>query len=275
MTSITNESVGLAGQGMIAIEDAKRFLRRMSFSDQLEGDSRLGKHVALSLDPYQNTDNERNLSLFIRCRERTGNSIDWNGFTVVLQGKNNGSYVATLDRSGTAHLSGLQPQGYRIRVPDTWGRSGEPIVIPKSPHPLPAPVVLKTPMSSFRAESTDDEPWRWRLAAAEIHDFKTGFEWKEIKSIDGRITATLHVPEVGQIAIYLMTCDANLNGAHAECYFVRSDDRNCEICQSNSLTFAPIAGSVNTWGAEWQGPASFDWPCAFYMCVFNDIEDTS
>lgn len=260
------------------IAETKGFLKQMTFNEH-RGDSRLGRTVAVDLNPYWK---QQQLSLIVRCHQRIRNIIDWSNLVFVIEGKKEHiSYLIRIDRHGIAHLTNIIPQDYRILVPQTWCKNVQDTVTTSVAKSHKAAILAPEKLHSHTKSNitpTEESPAKTErvtlaactIAKADIYELKTGLQWEEIDSFDERISITLEPLSDDKVSIYLITSDSTLNGATAVFYFIKPDDSNCKTLHSGPFKITPISNRSNSYGVEWTGQIALKWPYTIYFCVYQD-----
>src|SRR5262245_11568794 len=115
--SKTNERRPGSAPGQQVIEEAARLLRQLQFSPGY-GAYAEGSHVAVSVDPRWNTDQET-IRVLITCHQFGHRRANWSSLPVQVLPKSGGTGVhaiVRLDARGQAVIPRLPPGDYRLSL---------------------------------------------------------------------------------------------------------------------------------------------------------------
>lgn len=226
-------------RGREVIAEAAQFLRQMRFHPN-RGAYAQGKHIAVSVNPQWNDDNET-MRVLITCYAFGNQRVDWQGLPVFAESLNGGgvAWLCFLNARGQAVMPNLTPDDYRLSVPTQFGRSAEPI-------PLLAPALA--------------------LAAASRvgQDVVLTHEPHVYESTDGTVRATLRLTETGHVVVAVETNEVSLSGATVHFAFVQPSGA---VEHSGTVTLQPVADEEGLWEGRWEGTLQLAEPCEFVFEV--------
>ena len=144
------------------ISEATQLLRGMSFWSN-RGAYAEGRYVAISVDPHWSDDLDT-IQVALTCYA-FGQQVDWRQLPIIARPASAAHPygVARLNARGQAILRRLQPDDYRLDVPERYGRSDVPLPISAQHGRLAAaseapddsfePQIYEAPDGSLRAHS--------------------------------------------------------------------------------------------------------------------------
>ena len=219
------------------IREATQLLRQMSFWSN-RGAYAEGRYVAISVDPRWSDDRDT-IQVALTCYA-FGQQVDWRKLPIIARpaGAAHPYRVAHLDARGQAMLLRLQPDDYRLDVPENYGRSNAPL--------------------PFDAQ-------HGRLAAASGAP-DASFEPRIYEAPDGSLRATVRRTRDGITVVAFETEETALAGAAVFFAFVLESG---EVWRSASVTLAPVEEEPGLWEARWEAEIAFTERCDFEFGVIS------
>ena len=218
------------------LSEAMQLLRRMSFWSN-RGAYAEGRYVAISVDPRWNEDHET-IQVALTCYALGQQQVDWQELPIVARPADT-RYpygIAHLNARGQAIMVYLQPNDYRLFVPERYGRSEAPL-----------------PFGSSHGH----------LAAA-TEDLNRPHEPHIYDSPDGSMRATVRRTLDGTTIVAFETEEAKLAGAVVYFAFVLASG---EIQHSASVALTPVAEEPGLLEARWEAEVAFTEHCTFEFGV--------
>jgi hypothetical protein len=221
-------------QGHEILTEAMQLLRRMSFWSN-RGAYAEGRHVAISVDPRWNEDQET-IQVTLTCYAFGHQQVDWQGLPIVARpAETKNPYgIAHLNARGQGMMARLQPDDYRLFVLESYCKGEEPI-------PFGADL---TPGHLAAATETPDGP----------------FEPHLYDSPDGSIRATVRRTLDETTIVAFETEEAALAGAVVYFAFVLESG---DIQHSASVQFSPVEEEAGLLEARWEAEVEFTEHCTF------------
>lgn len=220
------------------LREATQLLSRMSFWSN-RGAYAEGRHVAICVDPRWDEDNET-IQVCLTCYAFGHPQMDWQELPVFAQpaGKRNVYGIVRLNAHGQGILTCLQPDDYRLFVPEHYGRSEEslPFYLSNTPGDLAA------------ATEKCDAP----------------FEPHVYDSPDGSLRATVRQTLEGTTIVAFETLNAELSGATVYFAFVLESG---EILHSAPVELTPVEEDPGLLEARWEAKVEFTERCTFEFGV--------
>ena len=194
-----------------------------------------GRHVAISVDPCWEEDHQT-IKVTLTCYAFGHGRVDWQGLPVIARPAGQGSVygMTHLDGRGQATMTRLQPDDYRLFVPERYRRSEEPLPFISSQVPGNLAAATDDPDDTF-------EP--------HIYD-----------SPDGRLIATVRRTAEGTTIVAFETSEAELANAVAYFAFVLASG---DIVQSAIVVLTAVEEEAGLWEARWEGEIEFSEGCTF------------
>jgi hypothetical protein len=194
-----------------------------------------GRYVAISVDPHWNDDNTT-MQVVLTCYAFGQGSVDWQGLLVLARPAGHACVygIARLDTHGQARMTRLQPDTYRLVVPECYGRSE--IFLPFCPpHAL----------GSLAAATEDVE------AVATPHIYT---------SRDGHLWATVRQTAEGTTIAAFETWDTSLADAVVYAAFVLESG---DVWHSAEVQLTPVAEEPGLFEARWEADIVLTEHCTF------------
>lgn len=227
-----------AGQGHEILREAAQLLSQMSFWSN-RGAYAEGRYVAISVDPRWDDDNET-IQVALTCYAFGHRQVDWQELPVWARpvGKGSTYGIARLNARGQGSMARLQPDDYRLFVPERYGRSEAPL-----------PFCPDTAHGNLAAATDDlDEPFE-----PQIYD-----------SPDGSVRATVRRTPEGTTIVAFETREAELTGAVVYFAFVLESG---EILYSAEVHLTRVEEEPGLLEARWEAEVEFTEHCTFEFGV--------
>lgn len=231
-------------QGHEILSEAARLLRQMSFWPN-RGAYAQGRYVAISVDPRWEED-DTTIQVVLTCYAFGHPQVDWQGLPVMVRpvgqeiaGPGNVYGMTRLDARGQGRMTRLQPDDYRLLVPERYGRGAEPLPFGISPSQGNLAAATEAP----------DEP----------------FEPHIYTSPDGGLLATVRRTPDGTTIVAFETSESALAGAAVYFAFVLESG---EILQSATVELAPVEEEPGLLEARWEAEVEFTELCTFEFGIF-------
>jgi hypothetical protein len=224
-----------AGQGHEILREAAQLLSRMSFWSN-RGAYAEGRYVAISVDPHWNDDNGT-IQVALTCYAFGHGQVDWQGLLVLARpAAGNASVygITRLDARGQGIMTRLQPDDYRLFVPERYGRSEA--FLPFCPSPA---------LGSL---------------AAATENVEAPFEPHIYDSPDGSLRATVRQSAEGTTIAAFETWETLLAGAVVYVAFVREPG---DVLQSAEVQLTPVEEEPGLLEARWEAEIEFTERCTF------------
>jgi hypothetical protein len=221
-------------QGHEILREATQLLSLMSFWSN-RGAYAEGRYVAISVDPRWNEGNET-IQVFLTCYAFGHRQVDWQELPICARPAGKGSVygIARLDARGQGIMTRLQPDDYRLFVPERYGRSEQPL-----------------PFCPSHAYGN--------LAAA-TEDPGELFEPHICDSPDGSVRATVRRTPEGTTIVAFETWETELTDAIVYFAFVRESG---EMLQSAEVRLTPVDEEPGLLEARWEDEVEFTERCTF------------
>lgn len=221
-------------QGHEILQEAAQLLRQMSFWSN-RGAYVEGRHIAISVDPRWD-DAHETIQVCVTCYAFGQHAVDWQTLPIFVRPAGVGRVhgVARLDTRGQALLTRLQPDDYRLFVPERYGRREEPLWF----SPSQAHGNLAAATDAFYEPS---EP--------RIYD-----------SLDGSVRATVYRSRDGTTVVAFETWEAELMGAVVCFAFVQASG---DVLQSATVNLTPVAEEPGLLEARWEAEVACTDLCTF------------
>ncbi len=225
-------------QGHEVVREAAQLLSRMSFWSN-RGAYAEGRYVAISVDPRWDEDNET-IQVLLTCYTLGQQQVDWQALPVITRpaGQRSVYGIARLNARGQGRMTHLQPDDYRLVVPERYGRSEAPL-----------------PFSSGGVQGD--------LAAA-TEDPEASFEPQIYDAPDGSIRAAVRRSFEGTTIVAFETSEADLTGVVVYFAFVLASG---ETLYSATVAFVPVEEEPGLLEARWEADIEFPGHCTFEFGV--------
>jgi hypothetical protein len=199
-----------------------------------------GRYVAISVDPRWEEDHAT-IQVVLTCHAFGHPQVDWQGLPVIARpagqgvaGPGNVYGMTWLDARGQGRMTRLQPDDYRLLVPERYGRGAEPL-----------PFGISQAQGNLAAATEEpDEP----------------FEPHIYTSPDGSLLATVRRTPDSTTIVAFETSDAALAGAAVYFAFVLESG---EILHSATVELAPVEEEPGLLEARWEAEVEFTELCTF------------
>jgi hypothetical protein len=231
-------------QGHEILSEAARLLGQMSFWSN-RGAYAQGRYVAISVDPRWEEDHTT-IQVVLTCYAFGHPQLDWQGLPVMIRPSGQGlagpghlSGMTRLDARGQGRMTRLQPDDYRLLVPERYGRGAEPLSFAIRPSQGHLAAATEAP----------DEP----------------FEPHIYTSPDGSLLATVRRTSDGTAIVAFETSEAALAGTAVYFAFVLESG---DILQSATLELASVEEEPGLLEARWEAEVEFTEPCTFEFGIF-------
>jgi hypothetical protein len=228
-------------QGEEILREAAQLLNQLSFWPN-RGAYAEGRYVAISVDPRWEGDNQT-IKVVLTCYAFGHGQADWRALPVLARPLlESGPYgMARLNERGQGIMTHLQPDDYRLFVPERYTRSEAPLPF------------------GFSHDHGD-------LAAATENDNES-FEPQIYESRDNRVIATVRRLHDGATVVAFETWEANLSGATVYFAFVLPSG---DILQDAMVALKPVEEQPGLLEARWEAEVEFTERCTFEFGVLPE-----
>jgi hypothetical protein len=199
-----------------------------------------GRYVAITVDPRWD-DDQTTIQVVLTCYAFGHPNVDWQGLPVLVRplgqgraGPGNVYSMTRLDARGQGRVTRLQPDDYRLLVPERYGRGEEPL--PFGAH--------QTHGSLAAATEASDEPFEPHIYA----------------SPDGSLLATLRQSPEGTTIAAFETSEAELVDAVVYFAFVLESG---DTLQSATVQLTPVEEEPGLLEARWEAEVDCTERCTF------------
>jgi hypothetical protein len=221
------------------VSEAARLLGQMSFWPN-RGAYAQGRYVAISVDPHWEEDHAT-IQVILTCYAFGHPQVDWQGLPVLARpagqgvaGQGNVYGMTRLDARGQGRITRLQPDDYRLLVPERYARGEEPL-----------PFGSRSVHGNLAAATEEpDEPFDPQIYA----------------SPDESVLATVRRTPDDTTIVAFETSEAALAGAVVYFAFVLASG---EILQSATVKLTPVAEEPDLLEARWEAEVEFTELCTF------------
>jgi hypothetical protein len=225
-------------QGHEILQETTRLLSQMSFWAN-RGAYAEGRGVAISVDPRWDEDHET-MQVLLTCHAFGERRVDWQALPVFARSAETRqvSGMTRLDARGQGVMARLQPDDYRLFVPERYGRSEAPL--------------------AFGSVSVQGN----LAAATEVRP--DAFEPYLYDSWDGSVRATVYQTVEGLTVVAFETWEAELAGAVVCFAFLGMAG---DILHSASVELVGVEEEPGLLEARWEAEATFGALCSFEFGV--------